>query len=56
MKVSLTLGSFLAAALLVGSVSAAEEVKSGPQPGKNLGAFNPLHANGPDQGKKVCLV
>lgn len=57
MKVSLTLGSLLAATLLVGSASAAEEVKSGPQAGDKVpGAFNPLHANGPDEGKKLCLV
>lgn len=56
MKVSLTLGSLLAASLLVSS-AAAEEVKSGPQPGKAVpGPFNPLHANGPDEGKKLCLV
>ena len=44
-------------ALLGGSVSAAEDLKSGPPAGKNIpGPFNPLHANGPDEGKKVCLV
>ena len=57
MKLSLTVGSFLAVALLGCSASAAEELKSGPQAGKKIpGAFNPLHANGPDEGKKVCLV
>jgi len=57
MKLSLTVGSFLAAALLVGSAPAADELKSGPQAGKNIpGPFNPLHASGPDEGKKVCLV
>lgn len=57
MKLSLTVGSFLAVALLGGSLPAAEELKSGPPAGKNIpGPFNPLHANGPDEGKKVCLV
>jgi len=56
MKYSLLTGSMLAATLLVGSALAAE-LQSGPQPGKNIpGAFNPLHCNGPDTGKKVCLV
>ncbi len=57
MKFLIAAGSFLAATLLVGSAFAAEEVKSGPQVGQNVpGAFNPLHANGPDAGKKLCLV
>lgn len=56
MKYSLSTGSLVAATLLVGSALAAE-LQSGPQPGKNIpGAFNPLHCNGPDTGKKVCLV
>jgi hypothetical protein len=44
-------------ALLVGGVLAADELKSGPQIGAtNITPFNPLQCNGPDDGKKVCLV
>jgi hypothetical protein len=57
MKYSTAMGSFVAAALLAGSAFAAEELKSGPQVGKSIpGVFNPLHANGPDAGQKLCLV
>ena len=51
-------GASFAVALLVGSVMAADELISGPQTGGNAtpSPFNPLHANGPDAGKKVCLV
>ena len=32
-------------------------LKSGPQPGQKVpGPFNPLHANGPNKGEKLCLV
>jgi hypothetical protein len=50
------LGASLAAALLIGGVVAAEELKSGPQVGKRVTPFNPLHVNGPTPGKKLCLV
>jgi len=51
-------GALLGAALLAGSALAEGTVKSGPQEGKSATPmpFNPLHANGPDAGKKVCLV
>jgi hypothetical protein len=51
-------GASMAAALLVGAVLAAEGLESGPQVGQNGRPmpFNPLHTNGPDAGKKVCLV
>jgi hypothetical protein len=51
-------GASLAVALLVGGVIVAEGPVSGPQLGGNAtpSPFNPLHANGPDAGKKVCLV
>jgi hypothetical protein len=49
-------GASLAAVLLIGSVTADEGLKSGPQVGQSPGAFNPLHCNGKDTGKKVCLV
>jgi hypothetical protein len=56
MKWSHTAGLTLAAALLVGSAIAEEALKSGPQPGKVCTPFNPLHMNGPDANKRVCLV
>lgn len=57
MKYSLSLSTSLAVVLLAGSTFAAEDLKSGPPVGKNIpGPFNPLHASGPDEGKKVCLV
>jgi hypothetical protein len=51
-----TPGLFLALALLASGSLAAEELKSGPQPGKQLVPFNPLHCNGPHTGQKVDLV
>jgi hypothetical protein len=57
MRKYLLLGVPLAAAALVVSAAVAAELKSGPQVGgKIFTPFNPLHANGPDEGKKVCLV
>ena len=56
MNYRFALGASLAAALLVGSAIAADSLKSGPQVGKNLTPFNPLHCNGSSEGKKVCLV
>jgi hypothetical protein len=50
------LGASLAMALLVGGVLAAEGLKSGLQIGATPTPFNPLHATGPDEGKKLCLV
>jgi hypothetical protein len=53
----LTLGASLAAvALLLGSALAAEDLKSGPQVGKGLVPFNPLHCSGEGAGGKACLV
>jgi hypothetical protein len=38
------------------AVSAADPVKSGPQPGEKVpGQFKPLNATGPDAGKEECL-
>jgi hypothetical protein len=57
MRRYLLLGVPLAAAALVVSSAVAAGLKSGPQVGSgNLPAFNPLHATGPDEGKKLCLV
>jgi hypothetical protein len=55
MKLCYTSGIALTA-LLIGSAFAADDIKSGPQVGQGLTPFNPLHVNGPDTGKKVCLV
>jgi hypothetical protein len=47
------LGVVLAAGL---ALSAAEPVKSGPQPGEKVpGPFKPLNVTGPDAGKEECL-
>jgi len=43
-------------ALVAGVSFADSSLKSGPQPGKSPGTFNPLHATGPDEGQKRCLV
>jgi hypothetical protein len=41
--------------LLAGTASAADPVKSGPQPGEKVpGPFRPLCVTGPDAGEKVC--
>jgi hypothetical protein len=56
MKLRIAVGASLAAALLVGGALAADSLKSGPQVGKGVQAFNPKHCNGPDEGKSVCLV
>jgi hypothetical protein len=56
MNARLMLGASLAAVLLIGSIVIAEEVKSGPQVGKRVTPFNPLHVNGPTPGQKLCLV
>jgi hypothetical protein len=51
------LSSALAVTLLCGGAAVAEEIKSGPQVGSSkIPAFSPLHVNGPDTDKKVCLV
>ena len=54
MKVRLT--ATVAAALLLSGAALAAELKSGPQKGQPVGAFNPLHATGPNAGNKRCLV
>jgi len=50
------MGASLAIALLVGSGLAEETLKSGPQVGKGLTPFNPLHVTGRGEGGKQCLV
>lgn len=50
-------GTSLAVMLLMfGSVSAADELKSGPQVGEDVGSFLPLNVTGKDAGMKRCLV
>jgi hypothetical protein len=47
----------LAAAVLVGSVIAAEALESGPKVGSTIpGAFSPLNVTGEDAGQQRCLV
>jgi hypothetical protein len=47
----------MAVALLVSSAIAADDLKSGPQPGASLpGAFHPHNVTGAQAGKKHCLV
>jgi len=42
---------------MVAAVALAGDLKSGPEVGKTIpGPFNPLHCNGPNVDKKVCLV
>jgi hypothetical protein len=51
---------FVAGSLIVlsltGAVLAAEPVKSGPQVGQDVGAFEPLNLTGPYAGEEKCLV
>ncbi len=57
MRKYLLLGVPLAAVTLLVSGTIAAELKSGPQVGSRaIPPFNPLHATGPDEGKKLCLV
>lgn len=56
MNVRSMLAASMAATLLIGGALAAERLKSGPQVGKRVTPFNPLHVTGPTPGKKFCLV
>ena len=57
MRYRMVTGALSLAALLVTGVLADEALKSGPQVGSSkIAAFNPLHCNGPTEGKKLCLV
>jgi hypothetical protein len=50
-------GAISAAALFLGAAVAGDALKSGPQPGsRKIPPFNPEHANGPNEGEKLCLV
>lgn len=50
------MGAGLAMMLLVGSVFAADTLKSGPQVGQKVAAFNPLNVTGPQAGTRACQV
>jgi hypothetical protein len=54
MKVRFT--ASVAAMLLLSGVAFTADIVSGPQVGKGVGAFNPLHATGKGAGGKQCLV
>ena len=56
MKQCLAVGAFALAALVVSGQDATTGLKSGPQVGKRVTPFNPLHCNGPDNGTNICLV
>ena len=56
MNARTTLGASLAAVLLIGGALAEERLKSGPQVGRRVVPFNPLHINGSGKGGKACLV
>ena len=50
------MGASLALALCVSSALADDALKSGPQKGDSVGAFDVLNLNGPNVNKKNCLV
>ena len=53
----IAVGTSVALVLLVGSVIAAETLKSGPQPGDMVpGPFHPLNVTGDNAGQKACQV
>ncbi len=59
MKHRIAVGASLAVALLCGSVIAAEGLKSGPQVGEGIPAFDVLvckNAAAPARTGKLCLV
>lgn len=46
----------LALVLLLGCTSAADPLKSGPQVGDSLSAFEPTNVTGPYAGANRCLI
>jgi hypothetical protein len=56
MRDRIAMGVSLALALLVGSVLAADVLKSGPQPGDGMTPFNPYNVTGDFAGAERCLV
>jgi hypothetical protein len=49
-------GAALALAILGAGALAADALKSGPQVGESVEAFEPLNVTGPYAGGKRCLV
>jgi len=57
MRIGPVVGSTLLAVAMVATLQAADDLKSGPQTGKNIpGAFHPLNVTGAKAGQKNCLV
>ena len=56
MRKTLVAGSALAVALLLGGALVAADLKSGPQVGDSVGAFEPENVTGRFAGTKRCLV
>jgi hypothetical protein len=56
MRTSVIAGGSLAFALLIGCAFAAGPLKSGPQVGHHVEAFEPLNVTGPLAPDKGCLV
>jgi hypothetical protein len=56
MKKYIAVGAPLAIVLLLGSVVVAGDLKSGPQVGAGVGAFEPDNVTGTFAGTKRCLV
>ncbi len=53
----IAVGGVLGVALLVGSVLADKDLKSGPQPGDTvIAAFNVINVTGQYAPKELCLV
>jgi hypothetical protein len=57
MKHRIAVGGFLAVAVLVGTVMAADTVKSGPEPGATVRTpFDVRNVTGPYAPQTLCLV
>ena len=56
MRNRIAVGAPLAIVLLIGSAMAAENLKSGLQPGDRVSPFHPMNVTGSFAGQKQCLV
>ena len=57
MKNRIMLGASLAVALACSAIAAEGDPKSGPPVGsRSISAFHPMHATGPQEGTRSCLV
>jgi hypothetical protein len=56
MKMCFAFGVPLAIVLLSGCTLAAGDLKSGPQVGDSIPAFDPMNVTGPFAGRNRCLV